>query len=198
MNIDECMKDNQIIRNEVFESLNEFGLKSILEKYLELDSIINIDFKDIVCIVHESKIANYYNGNVNFNNPISFNFKENKDSKTLLIIEMNSKFQVKNIERLLLSIKEKLKDSLIIYGCYMNEELEDNQAKVLIINTVNDIEEDVKPNVSFEKELDINYDLDEIARLCKENNNYSINYIQKIAKVGFNHALKIKEKIVNK
>ena len=190
-------KEDELIKNEVYEKLMDFGLEAVLENYLEICGLINIDFDDIINVVHKRKIVNYYNGNVNFNNPIYFNFNEANDSMTLLIIEANSKLTLKRVDEVLIILKEKLKNTSIIYGTYVNERIEDNQARLLIINTIAETYETLLESINIEKELNKDYNLDDIIRQCKENNNYSINFIQSITNLGFCECQKIKDKILN-
>ncbi len=187
--------EKELIKFDVYQRLMECGLDSIIDNYLESYSIISIDFDDIIHVVHERKIVNYYNGNINLNNPISFNFIETTDSRTILIVESNSNIKMSDINKVIDTVKEKIKNTCIIFARYNNDRLEDNQIKVLIINTI--AEDGKGDSTVVEKEIDKDYNLDDIAKLCKENNNYSINFIQSITNLGFCKCQIIRNKILN-
>ena len=192
----EVVNDRDIINNEVCEKIMEVGLIDILDNYLEICGLINIDFADVIEVVHQRTIANYFNGNIMLDGPIAFNFVSNNNSKTLLIIEANENFSYKNIERIIKSINEKLNNTEIIYGFYSNEIMALNQARLVIINTVDNIETENETIESIDNTIDKEYDLDDILKKCKENNNYSINFIQNITNLGFNECHRIKEKLM--
>lgn len=192
----EVVNDRDIINNEVCEKIMEVGLIDILDNYLEICGLINIDFADVIEVVHQRTIANYFNGNITLDGPIAFNFFSNNNSKTLLIIEANENFSYKNIERIIKSINEKLNNTEIIYGFYSNEIMALNQARLVIINTVDNIETENETIESIDNTIDKEYDLDDILKKCKENNNYSINFIQNITNLGFNECHRIKEKLM--
>ena len=71
-----------------------------------------------------------------------------------------------------------------------------NQARLVIINTVDNIETENETIESIDNTIDKEYDLDDILKKCKENNNYSINFIQNITNLGFNECHRIKEKLM--
>lgn len=192
----EVVNDRDIINNEVCEKIMEVGLIDTLDNYLEICGLINIDFADVIEVVHQRTIANYFNGNITLDGPIAFNFFSNNNSKTLLIIEANENFSYKNIERIIKSINEKLNNTEIIYGFYSNEIMALNQARLVIINTVDNIETENETIESIDNTIDKEYDLDDILKKCKENNNYSINFIQNITNLGFNECHRIKEKLM--
>lgn len=193
----EVVNDTNIINNEVYEKLMSVGLSDVLDNYLDIYGIINIDFADVVEVVYQRTIANYFNGNITLDGPITFNFLSNNNSKTLLIIEANENFSYKNIERIIKSINEKLNNTEIIYGFYSNEIMTLNQARLVIINTVDNIETENETIESIDNTIDKDYNLDDILKKCKENNNYSINFIQSITNLGFCECQKIKDKILN-
>jgi len=195
-NSKEVVNDTNIINNEVYEKLMSVGLSDVLDNYLDIYGIINIDFADVVEVVHQRSIANYFNGNITLDGPITFNFLRNNNSKTLLIIEANENFSYKNIERIIKSINEKLNNTEIIYGFYSNERIEPNQARIVIVNTVDNVQTENKTIESVDNAIDEEYNLDDVLKQCKENNNYSINFIQSITNLGFNECHKIKEKLM--
>jgi hypothetical protein len=60
---------------------------------------------------------------------------------------------------------------------------------------LNDEENKTNKSSQYENNEAKQYNIEEIAKICKENNNYSVSFIQQIANCGFNKALKIKEEI---
>ena len=76
------VNDRDIINNEVCEKIMEVGLIDTLDNYLEICGLINIDFADVIEVVHQRTIANYFNGNITLDGPIAFNFFSNNNSKT--------------------------------------------------------------------------------------------------------------------
>lgn len=195
-NSKEVVNDTNIINNEVYEKLMSVGLSDILDNYLEICGLINIDFADVIEVVHQRTIANYFNGNITLDGPIAFNFVSNDKSKTLLIIEANENFSYKNAERIIKSINEKLNNTEIIYGFYSNERIEHNQARLVIVNTVDNVQTENKTIESVDNTIDKEYNLDDILKQCKEKNNFSINFIQSITNIGFNECHRIKEKLM--
>lgn len=193
----EVLNTRDIVNNEVCEKLMEVGLIDILDNYLEICGVINIDFADVIEVVHQRTISNYYNGNITLDGPIAFNFVSNNNSKTLLIIEANNNFSYQNTERIIKSINEKLNNTEIIYGFYSNERIEPNQARIVIVNTVDKIETENKTIKSVDNVISKEYNIDDIFKRCIENNNYSINFIQSITNLGFCECQKIKDKILN-
>ena len=82
-----------------------------------------------------------------------------------------------------------------IANCGFNKALKIKQEILHNTPYLNDEENKTNKSSQYENNEAKQYNIEEIARICKENNNYSVSFIQQIANCGFNKALKIKEEI---
>ena len=180
----------QKIKSIIDTKLKEKGLDYIY-KYIGDNPLISFDEKDLELILLYYDIINFFNGNVYLKNEISFNFIENENSQALIIVEANDNLNLRELEKILSSIKKCIgKNVNIIYSVSYNSNLSNDIIYLTVINT--GIKKDLnKVHASH------NGEIEEIARICKEKDNYSINFIQQIANCGFNKALKIKEEILH-
>ena len=180
----------QKIKSIIDTKLKEKGLDYIY-KYIGDNSLISFDEKDLEYILLYFDIINYYNGNIYLNNEINFNFIRNDDSQGLIIVEANDSLTLKSLEKILSSIRKSIGDNVnLIYSVSYNANIQNDLIYLTVINT--GIKKDLnKVQASY------NGEIEEIARICKEKDNYSINFIQQIANCGFNKALKIKEEILH-
>ena len=126
---------------------------------------------------------------------MNFNFIRNDDSQGLIIVEANDYLTLKSLEKILSSIRKSIGDNVnLIYSVYYNKNIPNNLVYLTVINT-GDLE---KSNTSRIDTVDSTGNtIEEIAKICKEKDNYSINFIQQIANCGFNKASKIKEEILH-
>lgn len=184
------MNDTKNIKSIINDKLKEKGLDYIY-KYMGNNSLITFDEKDLELILYNFDIINFFNGNVYLKNEISFNFIENENSQALIIVEANDNLNLRELEKILSSIRKSIgKNVNIIYSVSYNSNLSNDIIYLTVINT-GFKKEPTKINDS------LNGEIEEIARICKEKDNYSINFIQQIANCGFNKALKIKEEILH-
>ena len=188
------MNNTQNVKAIIDTKLKEKGLDYIY-KYLSNNPLIAFDEKDLELILLHFDIINYYNGNIYLNNEINFNFIRNDDSQGLIIVEANDSLTLKSLEKILSSIRKSIGDNVdLIYSVYYNKNIPNNLVYLTVINT-GDLE---KSNTSRIDTVDsIGNTIEEIAKICKEKDNYSINFIQQIANCGFNKASKIKEEILH-
>ena len=185
------------IKSEVSEKLKSLGLLEVTKYYLEKDGIINVDCEDVNFLISGKKIINYFYGSINLREDIHFNFVKKEKSNTILLIESGQSISLRDVEKVVNSVRTTLNDTNIIYGAYINDEIVYNQARVLIINTIDEAKVEVEETLkTVTVNKDSNYDIHEIAKICKENNNYSVNFIQTITNFGFNKSLKIKTEVL--
>lgn len=123
------------MNTEIIQKLAECNLLEIVKKYCETDGLINIDMDDIKLILKDKKIINHFNGSIDVSGDINFNFIKNENSYTILVVEGNNRFSLKYTEKIVNSIRESIGENNIIYGYYMNDNMKNNIANVMIINT---------------------------------------------------------------
>ena len=129
------MNDTKNIKSIINDKLKEKGLDYIY-KYMGNNSLITFDEKDLELILYNFDIINFFNGNVYLKNEISFNFIENENSQALIIVEANDNLNLRELEKILSSIKQCIgKNVNIIYSVSYNSKLSKDLIYLTVINT---------------------------------------------------------------
>lgn len=120
---------------EVTKKLKAINLYEVVLDYCKKTSLLSVDYEDFKQIICNNEIVNYFYGSINLNEPIKFNFKKYDSSNMILVIETNASLHLNVIEKISDELKNSVGNSNIIYGLIVNDSLEDDILKALIINT---------------------------------------------------------------
>lgn len=179
---------------DTITKLNSIFMFKDLKKYVEVPSLITIDLydfndlfidKDIILTMQKT----YRLDNFHFTSKISDN------SYLFVGIDGNKNLDLKTVDKIIDEIKRNCNNVRVLYATNYDDTFCDGSFKLNIINTIeiqnsnqnNNIEMVIEP----EKNIQVNYNLEDIYKSCREVDDFSINYIQSITDVGFVECSKI-------
>ena len=161
-----------------------------------LNSLIDVSLSSVIQFsIHVNESSNFTSLNPFRNSVINTGDLEKNNTSRIDTVDSIGN----TIEEIAKICKEKDNYSINfiqqIANCGFNKALKIKQEILHNTPYLNDEENKTNKSSQYENNEAKQYNIEEIAKICKENNNYSVSFIQQIANCGFNKALKIKEEI---